>query len=316
MKFSLTVVLTTARDKPELDWFVDSLASERIQLLNFGPPPHMGPYGLIVDGTDYWLWNRFMTPGGLNVFFSHPKPSIWSGRHRITSQDWWSKSNSLNTAICLCRTDWIAFLDDRSVILPGWLDCIAEAMEGGYGVNGGYEKRRHMTVEDGVIKHGGIITAKDSRIQHMESNGLQNPLPHGGEWCFGCNLALPLEWCLAVNGFDETCDGISGEDTMFGLMLHNNGFPMKFDKRMMMIEDRTPGECGPVMRREDKGVSPNDKSHALLARLKGLKRALNEPCGWDLRQIRADVLAGKPFPVPPEKEHRDFYDGQLIKEFA
>jgi hypothetical protein len=315
MKHSLTVVLTTARANPRLRWFHDSLELERVRVL----PARKGldwplVRGFVVDSDYSRPVSQWSSPYIGDTHFT-PKPCIWSGYSRITQQDWWSKSNSLNTAIIGCETEWIAFLDDRSVILPGWLDGVAEAMEGGYAVCGGYEKRTGMRVREGVIEHGGIITATDVRIQHMESNGLANPLPHSGEWCFGCNLALPLEWCLEVNGFDETCDGISGEDTMFGLMLHNNGFPIRFDKRMMMIEDRTPDEIGPVMRRQDKGVSPNDKSHALLARLKGLKRALNEPCGWDLRKVRADVRRNKPFPEPPQVEYRDWYDGQLIKEF-
>jgi hypothetical protein len=290
MKHSLTVVMTTAREKPCVEWFEQSLAKQNN------------------------LDNRCNVKR-LIVIVRSAKPNIWQGAYRVTQQDWWAKSNALNTGICLCRTEWIAFIDDRSVVLPGWLDCIAQAMEGGYAVCGRYEKRTGMTVENGEIKNEGTVIGKDSRIpEHVKV--LPKLIPHAGQWCYGCSVALPLEWALECNGFDETCDGLGAEDTVFGRQINNNGHPWKFDTRMMMIEDRTPGVCGPVMRREDKGFSPNDKSHALNSKLNGLKRALNLPCGWDLRKIREDVLAGKPFPIPPKQKWLDWFDGQPIEEMT
>ena len=45
----------------------------------------------------------------------------------------------------------------------------------------------------------------------------------GGGWLFGCTMALPLAWALEVNGFEEGCDSLTGEDYIFGLMLDNSG---------------------------------------------------------------------------------------------
>ena len=234
---SLTIAYITSRSEPMFNWFLDSLSRQ------------VGKDSAKVIIVDSLKQERPITGDG--IVHVEPKPSIWQGKYRITKTDWWAVSNARNTALCLCETDWIAFLDDRCVLMPGWYDCLKQAIRHGYAVCGSYEKRAGMTVESGVIKHGGTVTGEDARIGN--DNGVVR-VP-GGEWMFGCNFALPLEWALQVNGVDQTCDGLSMEDAIFGLQLQNNGFPIMYDKRMKIVEDRTPEHCGPVMRREDKGES-------------------------------------------------------------
>ena len=193
--------------------------------------------------------------------------------------------------------------------MPTWMEAVRRAMVGEYAVCGSYEKRSGMTVENGVIVNAGIVTGKDNR-----DSGSQDVRQANGGYWYGCTTALPLEWALNVNGYEELLDGMSFEDIPFGMMLNNNGYPIRYDPTMKLIEDRTPGELGPVMRREDKGVSPNDKSHAALKRFGVAKSADN--FGWNLRDIRARLERGAGFPVPdPEFIWRDWYDGQLIREF-
>lgn len=299
---NLTIVYITSRPQPELGWFIQS-AIRQMRIddeIKF----------IVVTGSEVRL-ERAELNGLPKITFVAPKPTVWQGRYRLTKADWWAASNARNTGICLCQTDWIAFVDDRCVLAPTWLQAVREAMAGNYAVFGSYEKRHGMTVENGVIKHGGIVQATDSRHEHCmkEWNG-ETPHVCGGEWAFGCTLALPLEWALQVNGYDENCDGLSMEDVIFGLMLQNNGFDLRFDYRMKIIEDRTPEHLGPAMIRKDKGQSPNDKSHALLNSLKGRKTA-SHPI--NLRQIRSDALAGKPFPQP-WGPFVDFWDQQPVSE--
>ena len=296
---TLTVVQISARENPEIGWMLDSL---RLQ-------PHE-PDRILIISTNLKLVKS-------NWFEVHrPKPNVWQGPHRLTREDWWAASNSRNTGLCLCKTEWIAFVDDRCVLLPTWMHAVEDAMNGDYAVCGYYQKRVGMTVDQGVIKHGGIITGEDSRMDYVKKywRGLKNPYTCGGEWTYGCTLAIPTEWALTVNGFDETCDGLGMEDSIFGLMVANNGYPIKYDTRFAMVEDRTPpasesGNHG-YIRHTDKGVSPNDKSHAMLAMLREKKRAMHQ---WDLRKVRADVLAGNPFPIPTGPE-TDWFDGEPLKD--
>lgn len=304
---SLTIVYITSREQPEWDWFLFSLRPQ----LNKGDKIRIifVTSQLDVMDKDERIQVMGISPSYADVLctVARPKPTIWQGAHRLTKEDWWAASNARNTGICLCETEWISFLDDRCVLLPGWLDAIRRAMSHGYAVCGTYEKRTAMTVENGLIKNSGIIIGEDKGRDNSQA-----PLVKAaGEWWFGCTNALPLDWALQINGYDETCDGLSMEDVIFGLMLQNNGFPIYLDKRMKMIEDRTPEAIGKAMRREDKGISPNDKSHALLAMLRQSKRAMHQ---WDLRSLRDERLSGNPWPIPVGPE-RDWYDGQLISEF-
>ncbi len=125
---------------------------------------------------------------------------------------------------------------------------------------------------------------------------------------YGCSLALPMEWALQVGGFEEALDGMSAEDTAFGVMLANNGYPICYDQRMHMIEDRTPTIPTRTFRREDKGVSPLDKSHRALDLFNGAKNTSNRHL---LLQSRQAVLAGKPFPKL-FTALEDWFDGEPI----
>jgi hypothetical protein len=208
-------------------------------------------------------------------------------------------------------------LDDRSILLPTWLEAVQVAMEGEYAVCGPYEKVHDLIVEDGLAKSFTKTDGQDSRLAYVEEHyahhkHLGNPYMAPGEWTYGASLALPLEWALVINGFDETCDGLRYEDVFFGMMLANNGFPIRYDTRMKIIEDRTPGYTGPVMQGKDKGTSPNDKSHWLLNKLRTERRAIHQ---WDMRQVRACVLAGKGFPAS-SWPNKDPYDGQQLSEMT
>lgn len=302
---SLTIIYCTARQRPEFEWFLDSLT------------PQIKP-GEVIDiiMVDYHAafdsCKRLQStcePEFATVRFFGPikcKPNVWQGQHRLTKKEWWAKSAYLNTGLCLAKTEWVAFLDDRCILTPTWLQSIREAMAGNYAVAGSYQKRTGMTVEDAFIKHGGIINGEDPRRR-----GNNVPVPAPGQWWFGCTGALPLEWALAVNGFDESCDSLGMEDVIFGRMLENGGFPIKYDERMMIIEDRTPEFYEAAVGRTDKGVSPNDKSHALLDRTNGKKQSTHH---WNLREVRADILAGRSFVVPTEPA-TDWYDGKPLSEF-
>lgn len=288
----LTIAYVSARKEPRIEWFFDSLRSQVKQ-------EH--PKIIIVD--HYRAQHCYCIDTSQGNAHVAPKPTVWQGRHRLTKDEWWAKSNALNTAICLCQTDWIAFVDDRSVLMPGWLDRIHDAMNGGYAVCGSYEKHLNLKVENGVIVDPGITDSVDHRRQLDEPQRTK-------DW-YGGHGALPLEWCLDVNGFSEDlCDSLGLEDCMFGLTLHNSGFPICYDSRMKIIEDRTQGEIDGALKRTDKGISPNDKSHAIVARFQGQRTSMNS---FDIRAMRERVLAGEPFP-PPTASHLDWFDGMPISE--
>lgn len=295
----LTVAYITSRKEPKVEWFFDSLnkqADDPPQVIVISIFPIRNPSAINA------IWK---TKELVRVF--PPKPTIWQGKHRITKEDWWAKSNAMNTAICLCKTGWIAFVDDRCVLGNWWLRCVKEAMAGGYAVCGSYEKRANMVVENGEIIDEGELLGEDDRQK------FSMPVPTRD--FYGGSYALPLEWCLAVNGWSEdVCDSLGSEDSMFGVTLRNSGFPMKYDSRMRIIEDRTPGEIGGALKRADKRVESGRgaKSWAIVRIFHDKTSSQNS---YDIRQHRARVMNGEDLnSIMPSANHFDWFDGQPISE--
>jgi hypothetical protein len=293
---SLTICYITARQEPKFEWFFSSLYRQ----WKTGEPIEI----IAVD-----LYNKISNNINPAIRAVLPKSTVWQGEHRLTKVDWWAISNARNTGACLCETEWIAFVDDRCVLVHTWLNSIRQAMEGNYAVAGSYEKRVNMKVEDGVIIEPGEIIGVDFRNPKRMVWPPMNT--YGGDW-FGCTSALPLEWVLEQNGHDENCDSLGLEDVIFGNRLAQNGRITKFDPAMKIIEDRTPYACENMPKRTDKGVSPNDRSHAVLSKFGGGKRASH---GFDIRAVRNDALAGKPWPLPWGPTH-DFWDNEPLGEMT
>lgn len=308
---SLTIASPTARTEPHLDWLIDSLlpqvfADDRIEVIQVkhGAEPEIA---------------QFSAPSGatINVRIVPPKPTVWSGPHKITKDEWWSKSNDLNSAICLARGEWFATVDDRAVLLPGWLDAIRQAMAGDYAVAGSYSKRHGLIVQNGVIIDRGQLDGTDPRSpngdDHRRGLGLVNA---PGNWWFGCTNALQLEWCLQVNGYSELHDSLRAEDTHFGIMLQNNNYPIRYDAQMEVVQDRTPGQCGPDLKSTSKEKHSNDRADKGHAAIRRFAKAKFSEHHWNIREVRASVQRGEPFPHHGGQPDKDWFDGQKIADFV
>ena len=314
MTKSLQISYVTARDEPRIDWFLESLKRQLIP-------------GDLVDVVivDLFQSTRVLTvPEGLFVRHIEPKPTIWQGKHRITKDNWWAKSNALNTAIAVCNANYFACVDDRSILCPGWMQAVRDAMSFHYAVCGPYEKVIDLVASDGNIisyteqRNGEIPSGKDNRLEYAHKYWrdmmfLQSPWKCPGEWWYGCSTALPLQWALEVNGFPEDmCDSLSAEDGPFGRLIENCGRPIYYDERLKILEDRTAGS-DQRMRRSDFGPSPQDKSHAVLEKMRVRQGELGTQSlnSYDLSALRERTLKGEPWPMPTAS-HKDWWDGADI----
>jgi hypothetical protein len=313
---NITLVYSTARPAPRFDWFFDSFARcggrEQVNQI------------IVVDFfaqvCDAWTsedciarYKEVMNAAGSMfrpiVQWVPPKPNVWNGKYRLTPRNWWAVANARNTGLCLCKNDYVVFIDDRCVLVNTFMDAVREAAANNYAVCGTYEKRDGMEVDNGVITNPGNITGKDSRAEVAQGRKMICP----GTWMFGHAFGLPTEWMLTVNGVDESWDSVSMEDTHFGQMLTNNHYPIYHDPRMAMVEDRSPSSPPHDMMRSSKEKHPSDKAdktHTLIKKLWDNKRSTHQ---WDLRKIREQALMGIPFPVPTGPTH-DWFDNQPLSE--
>lgn len=319
---SLTMVFTTARPRPRFDWFFDSL-------FNCGGREVINQIiiiDLFAQAFDSWTEldvakrreevyaadNPFMLAmPNCQIDWKPTKPNVWSGKYRLTPRNWWDKPAAINTGLCLCKSDYIAFVDDRCVLSNTSLDAIREAMENNYAVCGTYSKHVGLAVSDGVVVSHGQITGVDGRAEIVKGAKFKCH----GQWMYGHAVALPTEWMLNVNGCDESWCSVSMEDAHFGQMLENNGYPIYHDPRWRTTQDRTPAACEYDMKRSSKEKHPNDKNdktHKLIERLWNNKQAAHQ---WNMREIRRSVMAGNPWPIP-NSPTEDWFDGQKLSEMV
>ena len=295
----VTVAFITGRAKPHLLWVLEGLTRQ-------ARPGDMIQV-IVIDALDRSVdqlapgFSPRATGGVHALSVTRPKPSIWQGPHRVTSCDWWAMSNARNTAFVLAEHDYIVFLDDACRLGDGWLEAVRV----------GYRQRASVIAGTYDKIESGRVTPDTRRA--TSPSGMLNC---GGGWLFGCTFAMPLQWALEVNGFEEGLDGMGMEDCMFGLYLANNGRRIDFSIQLRVEQDR--GELAgtnssTVYKKIDKGVSPNDKSHAALDRFAKRRRTEFTP---DLRALRTHMQRGGQWPAPMlGPDARDWYDGKFIREF-
>lgn len=302
MKISL--IYMTGRREPKLEWLLDVLARD----LADGDVIDL----IVVDALDRTLADLLgaaaipaFPRGHVSIRVTAPKPNIWQGKHRVTSCDWWATANARNTAIVGAAYDYLVFIDDRAVPGPAWLSAIRKGeRERASVLAGAYEKRE--------TRGATTILTRDHRHE-LKPGGLVNC---GGGWLYGCTFALPLDWALEVNGLEEGCDGLTGEDYIFGLMLGNAGHRIDFVPSLFVSQDRTVGNetCKGTYACKDKGVSPKDKSHAALERFGARRHTEFTPDLAELRRARWVTSAVVHWPIPnPALDYRDWYDGELVR---
>lgn len=307
---NISIAYMTCRKDPKIQWFFDSLHQDLGACYNDIQRVIVVDFHADDPGRKNEFNQLFRGPKSILVHVT-PKPNVWQGKYRLTTQNYFAASNARNTALCLAPDGWIAYVDDLSVLVPGWVNRVRAAMEGGYIVFGTFQKVLGLMVDNGIIKgfrpHG---AGYDSRLDHVSKG--KKLVSAAGSWLFGCSLAAPVESFLEINGWDEDCDSLSSEDSICGIMLahHNNRFMLDLD--MKTYESEEDHFIDASFKRTDKGRSPNDKSHAILnMTMKGRWIAPNYFGEGGIRSVRDKVLRGDPFPIT-QCPTQDWYDGQYL----
>jgi hypothetical protein len=313
----LTIAYLTFRMHPRFEWFARSLARE------FRSMPDVDPKDVQIVVIDGRLWHEDMHRrlGMLDaaenrVHFEHhpPKPSPWQGPNRQTSKDYFCAASVRNTAFAYAQAPHVAFVDDLSVFLPGWLKAHMHAAGHGYVLAGTTCKNRNI-----AVNAAGEITAfetfqpgQDSRLA-MIRGGLT---PISGSSLFGGTFSVPLGLALACNGQDEINDTIGGEDYDFGIRLQRAGGSIYLSD-CGTFEDEDGHHAEAPMVRLDKPWAGPDGPYSSNFLLNKLLR--ETPRTWSignefvLRDLRTQILAGGEFP-PPRPDLRHWVDNQPLSE--
>src|ERR1017187_2523304 len=102
----LSICYCTSRKNPRIEWFFDSLHRQMNEL-------RIGLDEVRVIVVDFYAKERFTTDIATEYDFpvsvwTEPKPCVWSGPHRLTKENWFSKCNALNTGLCYAQDGFVA----------------------------------------------------------------------------------------------------------------------------------------------------------------------------------------------------------------
>lgn len=309
---TLTIAYFTNRIEPKFEWFCDSICKQ-------SKPITSEIQFLFIDlQLDYMGEERRdklsdAVKGRFAYRHIAPKPCSWQGKHRKTKCDFFSASNTRNTAFIECKTTHIACVDDLSIVSPEWLNQVMHAVEHDYVMCGSYKKMDKMEVVDGeLISHGSEYV--DSRWDFGSDTGI---IPCSGDLLYGCSFALPMDGAIRVNGFDEMCDGGGAEDYDFGIRLQRAGYKFYYNRNALSIESNELHSQPPMMVRRKKVCKNGEESDWFM--LNELKRQPNRfntlAQHTNIENIRNSINDGYEYPLDTLPT-TDWCDDQPLSEMG
>lgn len=347
----ITIAFVTCRPAPQFRWFCDSLCAqttaeqrENLEVVFIDghawlPDIHMvtGPeiqFDAYCVGSDRALQVMDAVAGRFRFLHLPPKPCAWQGPFRQTKRDFFCAGNTRNTAFIVADHPYVVFVDDLSVLMPGWFNQVLHAAQDGYVVAGAYKKVKNLQVHpnlygrDGWISYEPFEAGVDSRWPRGSDGGV---VPWHGSALFGCSFGVPLEAALEVDGNDAACNGQGAEDTDFGMRLERAGYAIFYNRNMLTLESEELHHDGSKLPQERKAVTadrlprgygsyvvPNVaeahmSDHVVLNRLCNETSRITPLMGENLRAARAHYQATGLVAIPREPQ-LDWRDGAPLKD--
>lgn len=153
----------------------------------------------------------------MNWRISAPKPTPWRGPYRLTSRNYWAKSNALNTAAVLAKHNRMVFLDDCTLVNEDfllWHYSTAKMQNDLVSTAGGYKYvYPGAGVAGGILSNAKVHTPGDYRLGKYPM-----PVPCEPGELFGGNCSFHFVTLQTIDGWDECMDGAQGlEDCLTGV---------------------------------------------------------------------------------------------------
>ena len=195
-----------------------------------------------------------------------------------------SASLARNTGVCYVSNDYVFFIDDLSVLEPGSFKHMVEYATKKIVVAFGYKKVWELQVENGNIvnkrEHEGGI---DFRLRQGDSFR-----QIGGSQLYGYS-GSPLSVLLSVNGYDEICNSVAGEDYHYGMRIEKIGTPIFYSSKVLFYESEEFADQGNVFLRRDPLLS--EQQYTELMKRFNIVRRWTPGARTDVSHLILDMLA-------------------------
>jgi glycosyltransferase involved in cell wall biosynthesis len=275
----ITFIYVTCRRDPKLEWFVDSLCNQKddtpIQLV-------IVDYELQYDETRRELFSNIIR-GRVDFIHVSSKPNPVQGKFKLTSKNYFAAGSARNTGICYAKYDYLVFVDDTSIMSDGNFSELVKCAREKLVVAFGYKKVYELSVIDGKI-----ITKREHQagIDCRWNQGV--PFRQiGGSQVFGYS-ASPLSVILQVNGYDEICNTMGGEDYHYGMRLEKLGIPIYYNRNVVFYEsEELADQCNVFLRRNP--LLTKEKYQELMTKYNITKRWVPD-ARYDLVTLVLDML--------------------------
>ena len=308
----ISFIYSTCRKYPKLEWFIDSLYNQ-VQELSY---PTERIEIIIVDFHLQYeeerrkyisdiIQNRF------NFIHVEPKPCPWQGKYKLTKRDYFCAGLARNTGCCYSKFNYICFVDDLSVMGPNLLSIMIENATHQNIVVYGYKKVFNLSVENGrILSLTEHQSGLDSRWNVCEVCYIDGGMFYGYS-------SMPLQTFLNLNGFDEICNGVAGEDYHLGVRLSKLNNSLRYDRRGIFYETEDIVGCDASFLRYDALLDDNlyikllkkfniesrwdingrmDISHLILDMLTRTK-TWTEGNDYNLKELRDFIQSGGSFNI-------------------
>lgn len=275
----ISFIYITCRNEPKLEWFVDSLCNQKddtpIQLV-------VVDYALQFDETRKELFSKIVRER-LDFIHIPSKPNPVQGKYRLTSKNYFSAGSARNTGTCYAKYDYLVFVDDTSIMEEGSFNELVNCAKQKIIVSFGYKKLWEMVVENGKRLSS---RSEQSGIDSRWNQGDQFRRI-GGSQLFGYS-ASPLSVILQVNGYDEICNTMGGEDYHYGMRVEKLNIPIYYNRKVVFYESEDLADQGDVFTRRDPLLT-KEHYEELMAKYNILSRWVPD-AQYDLTHLILDML--------------------------
>lgn len=281
----ISFIYITCRKNPKLELFINTLYQQVFDL-NFDITKIQL---VIVDFELQYDTSRLENFGKIiNNRFDYvhvePKPSKYQGKHKLTKVNYFSASGPRNTGVCYSKYDYLVFIDDLSAMGPNSFSHIVDYANKKIVVGFSYQKVNGLEFNNNKLYFKEHSSGIDSRIQNKDFfRQIQ------GAQLYGYN-ASPLYEILKVNGYDEICASMGGEDYHYGHRLQLAGVKIYYSEHVRFYEseyDEGNGITSVFIRRDP--LLEKEKYLYLLKKYNVDKRHVNEG-RYDLSHLVLDIL--------------------------